>query len=332
MAFLKKLSLFKIIGIVVLSILFFGGAGGYFYFKKAFKVLPSELKTEQTSAVIPFQWQADSIGNELNPHAAMLLPISIPGCERIFYAQFDLGAPTSILYEKKIEAINDRYHNFSIHEKDGLRSVSNFKFQAGDLELLAGKISLKNFSNTGIDWSDSTSIEIIGTIGSDLIDEKALIIDYPNQKITLSNSLADSIQNTTTLKNFEWEERRILLPATINGNETILYFDTGSSAFELLTSKSNFEELRKPGGEIERFGVNSWGNTLWAHTSSTEHSAVIANTSVPIKKITYIDGTSFVQNLLMRFSGMGGMTGNKLFIDRVLIIDTKRQVFGFYNH
>jgi hypothetical protein len=49
---------------------------------------------------------------------------------------------------------------------------------------------------------------------------------------------------------------------------------------------------------------------------------------IPLKEVTYIEGTSFIQNLLMYFSGMGGMIGNKLFMGKVLILDATNQKFA----
>ncbi|MCI0751309.1 MAG: hypothetical protein L0Y35_05690, partial [Flammeovirgaceae bacterium] len=125
-------------------------------------------------------------------------------------------------------------------------------------------------------------------------------------------ALNDTLRNKAQLTSFKWKERRILLPTTINGEKTSLYFDTGTSAFELLTSKSIFERLIRHGAPIENYRVNSWGNTLQAFSALTDHRAEFVNVSIPLKKVTYIEGTSLVQNLLMRISGMGGMTGNKL--------------------
>lgn len=54
----------------------------------------------------------------------------------------------------------------------------------------------------------------------------------------------------------------------------------------------------------------------------------IANTTLPLHSVTYIEGASSAQVERMLKAGIGGMTGNKLFLHYVLILDTKNQQFG----
>ena len=41
-----------------------------------------------------------------------------------------------------------------------------------------------------------------------------------------------------------------------------------------------------------------------------------------------MDGTSLTQNLMMRFSGMGGMLGNEAFSGRTVLLDVAGGRFG----
>lgn len=49
--------------------------------------------------------------------------------------------------------------------------------------------------------------------------------------------------------------------------------------------------------------------------------------TLPLSEVTYIEGTSKAQNFLMKFSGMQGMIGNKLFLNRKMILDCRNQMY-----
>ena len=50
--------------------------------------------------------------------------------------------------------------------------------------------------------------------------------------------------------------------------------------------------------------------------------------ALPLGTVTYMEGTSWTQNLLMRFSGMGGMLGNEPFTRHTVILDVRGGRFG----
>jgi hypothetical protein len=57
----------------------------------------------------------------------------------------------------------------------------------------------------------------------------------------------------------------------------------------------------------------------------------MAFSRMPIRHVTYIEGASDVQINQMMKMGIGGMTGNRLFISSVLLLDTKNRRFGILN-
>lgn len=118
------------------------------------------------------------------------------------------------------------------------------------------------------------------------------------------------------------------MPAKINARETILYFDTGSSMYELLTNKETCEQLAIPNTRPGQFKVKSWDKFLTANTLASNDSIEIASTIIPIHSSTYIEGMSNAQIEYMAKMGIGGMTGNKLFLNYILILDTKNRKFG----
>ena len=80
-----------------LALLVLSGIGGYIFLRGSFQAPPNQLVLNKETATIPFSWQAIELDGSREPFGAMLLPVTIPGLERRFWMQFDLGAPYSLL-------------------------------------------------------------------------------------------------------------------------------------------------------------------------------------------------------------------------------------------
>lgn len=275
---------------------------------------------------IPFYWQGDSINLKWDKHTALLLPVKLKNCPRQFFMQFDLGSPYSIFYKNKLMAIQAKYPN-ALLLKESDEKLDIYSFKIGKMPVLAKQIIVKQFDSSGINWMGKGGVEIIGTIGADLIDGKVAVIDYPNQTLTLSDTIAKEFSDIA-FTDFIYTNRRVLLPSKLRGKQTILYFDTGSSMFELLTNKETCTQLAIPNASPTQFKIESWGKTLIANSLPSNGSIYIANTVVPIHSVSYIEGISNSQVEQMLKMGIGGMTGNKLFLDYKLILDTKNKKVG----
>jgi hypothetical protein len=287
----------------------------------------NQLMISPATATISFLWQGDSVNTMWEPNAAMLIPIKLQHCSRTFYMQFDLGAPYSLLYKNKIDAIRKRYPKaFPLKINEG--KVKDFVFKSGKASITAPEIAVKQFDSSNIDWMMKNGIEIIGTIGADFIDGKISIIDYPRQKLTISDSIPEKLLPHLSLTDFIYTGRRVLLPATIQNKKTLLYFDTGSSMFELLTNKETCHQLAAPDAKRTQNKVHSWGRLLTANTLASNDRITLANISIPIHSSTYIEGVNDTQVAQMSGMGIGGMTGNKLFLCYILVLDTKNKKFG----
>lgn len=275
---------------------------------------------------LPFHWQGDSVHSRWEPHTALLIPVKLKNCPKQFYMQFDLGVPSSLFYKNKLLAIRSRYPG-AMPLSDSAGNLENFSFKAGKMPVLAKEIAVKQFSSSGVNWS-SNSIEIIGTLGSDLIDGKVVVIDYPAKKLILSPAIPQKLLPQLELNDFMYVGRRVLLPATVQDKPVMLYFDTGSSMYELLTDKKTAEALALPNSEVISSQVASWGKYLTANSLPTNHSIGINGLSIPLHFSTYMEGVSSAQATQMMKMGIGGMTGNKLFLQYKLVLDTKNKKFG----
>lgn len=288
----------------------------------------NQLVLPDRSFTIPFHWQGDSINGKWEAHTALLLPVKLKNCPRLFYMQFDLGHPYSLLYTEKLEAIRLQYPNALPENKAGNKLV-NFSFHTGRVQVLAKEIALQQFDSIGtINWTDKNAVVIIGTIGADLIDGKAVVIDYPKQQLTVANSVPNKLLSQLSMTDMVYERRNLLLPVTINDKSVLLYFDTGSSMYELLVDKKTCEELAAPGSAFVQSKSRSWDKYLTANTIASHGGITINGITIPLHYVTYIEGVSTAKAEQMRKMGIGGMTGNKLFLNYKLVLDTKHKKFG----
>lgn len=268
---------------------------------------------------IPFIWmQSDDSG-----YSALLLPVKLKGCPTIFYMQFDTGSPYSMLYINKLKSINDRYPAL-VQVSDTTRKLQQFRFNVGGMAVLATEIVVRQFDSAGINWSKN-AVEVIGTLGTDLIDNKVIAINYPKKYIQISDDERKPAGVAWT--DFMYEKRRVLLPFSVEGEEKMALFDTGASAFELLTDKATAMHLASPAAVSRSRKVKSWGRTLTATSLPATGSVTMANVQLPLRTVTYIEGVSEAQVNMMKKMGMEGMVGNGLFLQSILVIDTRKKRF-----
>jgi hypothetical protein len=286
----------------------------------------SQLVLPADELNIKFVWKGDTLNTQWEPHAALLIPVKLPGCPKVFYMQFDTGARLSLLYTEKVSNIRAKYPN-SVG-RDSASIVLNQQFSLAGKNILAKEIVLKKRSGKDINWRNKKGIEVIGTLGMDLIENKVLVMNYPNKKLTITDAVPANLKTQLKLTKFMLMSNSILLPVSIQQKQVMLYFDSGSSAYELLTNKATCLALSRPNAKPVTQQVRSMDNTLTAVIYPTPDSMTIASQKLPIRRATYMEGVSNSQVEQMMKLGMGGMTGNQLFINSILVIDTRNKQFG----
>ncbi len=312
--------------IIFVSIITFISIGSYIFVKQKMKAVPSELIFPKNDFTFNFVWSSATINKNINEKAGILIPIKLNGCPETFYMQFDIGTFVTHFYKPELESINKKFKNIHFRidkEKDTI--LANFSFNIGETKIRTKKIDISSFGET-INWNKKNQKIIIGSIGPDFINNKTICIDYPNQKISLYNKLPDTISKSIDFFNFEWYENKALLPITINGEKRKLYFDTGSSTFEILTTKKIANEIAENKTIIENYKVGSWGKDIDCYDIKLNEIVVIGKTKIPIERISYIDGLDIT--LLTKALNVDGLTGNKLFLDKKIYLDTKNQKFS----
>lgn len=310
-----------ILGLILLFVL--SSLGGYVYFDIKFSPPKNYLTVSKNKDTIPITW----IENEVSPIAAMLLPVKIEGIATPFYMQFDTGSTSTIFYKNAIESIAEKFPT-KISKIDRINNNIKLDFRIGKITVSSNTFLVINHGNK-IKWNDTKFPKIIGTIGTDFLEKKIAVLNFKENYCLFGTSYPSKrIENSLT--SFEFKKRKILLPVVINGENYNLLYDSGTSAFELITSKKIWNELSIKNEEIKINKGNSWGNILKTYSTASDKNIKFENIAIDLNEVTYIEGTSFVQNTLMKLSGMGGMIGNKVIKDKVLILDCKNQKFGIF--
>lgn len=290
-------------------------------------LVPNHLQIPPGNFEVNLQWMGDSLNGTWEPHAYLLLPVKLKGCPRQFFMQFDLGAPSSMFYSGKIRAIRDRYPD-AIPVEDSQRVLKNFSFQVGKVPITCKEIIIRPGKAATINWNSRKVFEVIGTIGSDLIDKHVAVFDYPRLRLSISEVMPMKYSTGVAMGDFMYVQRSVILPAFVGTKKTMLYFDTGSSAFELLTSEAIAKSMAVPGSQPFKHNSGSWESVMTANTYPVVDTITMASVKLPLHHVTFMQGVSDSQIERMMKMGIGGMTGNKLFINSILVLDTKNKKFG----
>ncbi|MPT32787.1 MAG: hypothetical protein E2600_14225 [Chryseobacterium sp.] len=294
MKLFKKLAL----GFLAISVLIL--VGGYIYFDQKFTPEDNYLTVKNESGNIPITW----LGNDKN---ILLLPIHFSGNPETYYLQFDTGSPYTVFYSNSIKNIRE----ISINNEKAKAS-----FFVGNMEISSNQFKI--FKTKKSDEKDS--IQIIGTIGADILENRKTMINFKENKVVFNlNQVLKEFRNQ--LFDFKFKKRKIIISGILKDEERKFLYDSGTSAYEFLTYKEEWQKLKSPNSKIDIEKEQSWNDVLTTYTADCNEKIQFKNQSVPLKQVTYVEGFSNVQFSMMKFSGMTGMLGNKIFLNNRIFID-----------
>lgn len=301
MKLFKKLAL----GFLVLLVLIL--FGGYIYFDRKFTPEDNYLTVKNESGKTQITW----LGNDKN---VLLLPIHFPGKSETYYMQFDTGSPYTIFYSNPIK---------NIREISLTNEKAKASFFVGNMEISSNQFKIFKTKKS----EEKDSIPIIGTIGADILEDRKTVINFKEDKVIFNlNQIPNEFRNH--LFDFKFKKRRILINGTLKGEERKFLYDSGTSAYEFLTYKEEWQNLKTSNSKINIEKEKSWNNILTTYTAVCQEKITFKNQSVPLKQVTYVEGFSDAQFSMMKFSGMTAMLGNKIFLNNIIFIDCKQNKIG----
>lgn len=294
------MKVFKKILIGILTFLILLSVGGYIYCDQKFTPEDNYLTVKKESGNIAITW----LGNDKN---VLLLPIHFSGNRETYYLQFDTGSLYTVFYSYQIKNIKEISVNME-------RAKSSFYI--GKTEISSDRFKIFNKGKN----EEKDSIKIIGTIGADVLESRKTLIDFKNNQVVFNmNQTPDKFKNQMFA--FKFKKRRIIISGKLKGEERKFLYDSGTSAYELLTFKEEWQALKSSNSKIKIEKSRSWNNILTTYTADCKENINFKYNEIPVNQITYVEGFSTAQFSMMKFSGMSGMLGNRIFLNNAIFID-----------
>lgn len=279
----------------------------------------------------PMIWSLDTLKNGETKKTAMYIPVYVKDVDQYAKMQLDLGANVSMFYYKTLIALSEESPDIKSRLK--LTKKGNCYYENAVLGLNEGvlleKDKLHVMKNMGHDTLPET-MPVIGTIGYDILDDYILIIDYKNDRIALATELPDELEKEVKfIENADLKHFPIILPFKLGQKKIRLFFDTGSSSSQVLTSTRRLKRLAHK-REIEPIdSVYSWGKLEVIYKAKTlknkNPNLFIGDIDLGKVQVTGYDRLNII-SILGKY--LYGITGNVIFENSIIVIDRKNNQFG----
>ena len=325
MKFIKKV--FKILVIIIL-IAFSTSSIYYNYWRNkntipAFNMVSKNRKIDYST----IYWRDGNIGEISIKKTAFFIKVKVNNSNNNYYMQLDTGTPSTVFYEKTLNQLGNQINIKTLFKKDSIEYVVNPIIQIGNTSFSAKKIKI--LKNMGANKMDSL-FTVIGTIGFDILVDRTLILNFKKNKLAITNKSLKEIDSTINLiKNASVDRFPILIPAKLNQKKIRLFYDSGSSLFSVLTSYKNLSLLKNNNKIDTLCCVQNWDSQLQVYRKKLKHQIQIGNIKESTKNIYAIDKMQIVNYFPNWF--IYGITGNKVFDNKIIIIDNKNNLLGIKN-
>lgn len=286
---------------------------------------------KQSLEWIPFNWVGDTISGRYIEKAYIYIPVKIDNLPYDFTMQFDLGTSKTVFYQKALDSYLAEYP-FLANKLVAFNGLENEVFRNIDLKM--GTVMFEDIDVWNlkyfIDEIQKDSInpqrpKHIGTIAPDMFQDKILLIDYKLNRLAVSDSLPSEYKDLPAEK-FEIVDGIIKLPFSINGKDYTLMFDTGSSPFQLVTSKEKALEIANPIITDSLSGPLWWGKEITFYGMEVIKPVKFGGKVLKSAKVYYDKERLWEKNVFDVYN-VWGLTGNAYFFDNMVIIDYKNKLF-----
>jgi hypothetical protein len=286
----------------------------------------------------PFSWYTAKLSGKNFDKVAMLVPVKVNDLNANFTLQFDLGSDATIIYGNTINSYykQNEMKNFIVESSKSTDDGGKIVYATKGLVYHFGKMSKDNLMYKD-DYGDeipkdslfTKNPKHIGSLGADVFNDKILIIDYPNKRMCVLDSLDDYWKKVTTFVEARSKSGRLHIPLTINNKIHWFLFDTGASLFPINTNKELWNSIIDKTAKTDTIIANSWGDKVKFYGR-------------PIKEKVYLGKRKLENNFawynenkrLQEFNKdeeVDGLTGNAFFFNNIVVLDFKNKKFGVVN-
>ncbi len=284
---------------------------------------------------IPFNWEGATMAGRRFDKVAITVPVTLDNLPHKLKMQLDLGAITTVVYGNPIAPYLEKYpalkakydttRTFRIQsQKNG--TLVGVRLRLGKVDF--GPRDLGYFKNFGEKRTDKTLSDEagvhVGTLAPDLFQNRVLIIDYPHQRLCVTDKVPAPYAKAS-FQPFKLKDGRIKIPLRINGKPEDLLFDTGSSLFALLTTRQRAESTTT-GPVQDSIKTSSWGEYYYVYGRSPKGNIYFGNKQLA-SALVFADNLHKFDKFYAE-ENIWGITGNAYFLNNTVIIDYKNHVFG----
>ena len=272
-------------------------------------------------------WQGEYLDGKKVEKYALYLPVKIKGLKGNLFMQFDSGTERTVIYGKTLsELLKSDNSVETYYNSDSVKYMKNPMISIGDSELITEKIRIS--SKMGSSEIDTTQI-LIGTLGFDVFVDRTLILDFKRDRLAVTQKQPEELDyDLTYVDKASVDKFPLLVPAKIGSKKTRLYYDTGSSMFPIITSNKRLEKLNKNRTD-SLCCITNWGREYLAYQKELNEPIKIGESTYENQSVystQVLDMVNYVPSWFIY-----GLTGNQLFEDKVLVIDTRSNLMGIEN-
>ena len=279
---------------------------------------------KQSVEWIPFIWEGDTISGKYIEKAFIYIPVKIDDLPHDFTMQLDLGANKTVFYGNTIYPYLKEYT--SLTDNYNTPMLNNVRIQMGTVEFKSIDVGYMSGFGEKIhkDSLHTKTLKHIGTIAPDIFRDKILVIDYKSNRLAVSGSLPDEYRDLPA-EEFELKDGIIKLPFRINEKDCKLMFDTGSSSFQLVTSRERALEISDSVIIDSLSGPLWWGKEITFYGLNVNKTIKFKGYVLENSKV-YYDKDGLWNEIFDSFD-IWGITGNAYFFDNIVIIDYRNKIF-----
>ena len=264
------------------------------------------------------------------------MPVKVKDLNANFIAQFDLGSDATFLYGNSIRnyfATPAQLYAQVDTSRSGMTDSGTRNYHTTGLPVTFGAtrvahpLLLDKFGDeVPLDSLYTKSPKSVGTIGADFVAGKVLVIDYPQQRMCVLDSVDAYWRAKTTFVASRVSNNTMHIPLTIAQQKYWVLFDTGSSLFSFTSDEQTWRGLAQPGPPADTLAVNSWGKQVAFYGAPMQPRVYLGSYLLPPAMAWFTRDQR--QLKFMKATKVEGITGNALFQDNVVVLDFKGRRFG----
>lgn len=279
-----------------------------------------------------FNWYGQQLGRHTIDKVAMLVPVRAK-----LVAQFDLGSDATMLYENALRNyFPSRAQLYAAVDTTrpstfdtGVRNypTTGLPLTFGPSRVARPVLAAHSGDEVPRDSLWTKTDKLVGTIGSDLLAGRVLVIDYPRRRMCVLDSVDAYWRARTTFVAGRVVHHRLQIPLTVRRRTYWAVFDTGASLFPLSTDEATWRTLVGPGAApTDTLPVSSWGKEVPFYGAPLRDTVYLGPLALPPAQAWF---TRDARHLAFaKAEQLDAITGNAFFTEKIVILDFKHSRLG----